>query len=160
MSEMTDTASEPATITAEEVVEITREVWQSFLGIDLEPFLADEADLPPTGASMSGVVGISGAWTGSVAVECALEHARAAAEAMFAADAESLAPEEVADAWGELTNMVGGNIKSLLPAPSKLSLPSVAEGLSYTVRVPGAVLVDEVTLVCEAGPLHVSVWKV
>jgi chemotaxis protein CheX len=56
--------------------------------------------------------------------------------------------------------MVGGNIKSLLPAPSKLSIPSVAQGEQYTVRVPGATLVDAVTLVCQAGPVHITVWSV
>ena len=34
--------------------------------------------------------------------------------------------------------MVGGNIKSLLPAPSTLSIPSVAEGGETSVRMPGA----------------------
>jgi chemotaxis protein CheX len=79
---------------------------------------------------------------------------------MFAADPGTLSADEVGDALGELTNMVGGNIKSLLPAPSKLSIPSVAGGESYTVRVPGAVLVERVALVCAAGPLHISIWKV
>jgi len=37
-------------------------------------------------------------------------------------------PADVADAVGELVNMVGGNIKSLMPGPSVLSLPAVAAG--------------------------------
>ena len=31
--------------------------------------------------------------------------------------------EDVADALGELVNIVGGNVKSLMPAPSRLGLP-------------------------------------
>jgi chemotaxis protein CheX len=158
MSDMTDT--EAATVTAEEVVDITREVWSSFLGLDLEPLFVDDADLPVTGPSMSGVVGISGAWNGSVAVECGVEHARAAAEAMFQAEPGSLSSEEVADAWGELTNMVGGNIKSLFPAPSALSVPTVSEGLAYQVFVPGASVLQRVQLTGPDALVRVTVWQV
>ena len=56
--------------------------------------------------------------------------------------------------------MVGGNLKSLLPAPSSLSVPTVAVGESCSVRVPGAVLLDRVVLVSAPGPVHISIWKV
>jgi len=155
MSDSTDTAE----VTADDIAEIAREVWSSFLGLDLEPLLLDEADLPPLeGPSVSGVVGISGEWNGSVAVECSREHAVAAAEAMFQAEPGSLAAAEIADAWGELTNMVGGNIKSLFPAPSGLSVPTVTEGQAQ-VFVPGATVLQKVHL---AGPdvlVRVTVWQ-
>ena len=35
---------------------------------------------------------------------------------------------DVADAWGELVNMIAGNLKALVPPPSQVSLPSVVEG--------------------------------
>lgn len=158
MTDMTETDLDTGTtVTAEEVVDITREVWSSFLGLDLEPLYVDEVDPTVPGPSMSGVVGISGAWNGSVAVECGVEHARAAAEAMFAAEPGSLAPEEVADAWGELTNMVGGNIKSLFPAPSALSVPTVSEGVAYQVFVPGAHVLQRVQLIGPDALVRVTV---
>ena len=155
---MTDTLLQDLPVTAEHIIEITREVWSSFLQLELEP--VDPDTMPVDGPRFTGVVNISGAWQGSVVVECAAAHAVAAAEAMFAAEPGSLSGDEVGDALGELTNMVGGNIKSLLPAPSALALPSVAEGDSYTVRVPGADLVSKVALVCASGIVHVSLWKV
>ncbi len=157
---VTDSTADTPVVTADDVCSIAQDVWSSFLVLDLEEHPLGKAALPLDGRTMTGCVHVSGEWQGSIFVELTSDHAVQAAEAMFAADPGSLTPGEVGDAIGELTNMVGGNIKSLLPAPSKLSLPSVAEGLSYTVRVPGATLVDEITLVCEAGPLHVSVWKV
>jgi hypothetical protein len=45
----------------------------------------------------------------SFAAECAA--------IMYGRRAEELTPPEVLDAWGELVNMVGGNLKALLPAP-------------------------------------------
>ena len=155
---MTDTALEAAPVTADDIIAITQEVWSSFLLLDAVEG-STESD-PVVGQRMTGVVNVSGAWQGSVVVECPIAHAVAAAEAMFAAEPGSLSSDEVGDALGELTNMVGGNIKSLLPAPAALSIPSVTEGESYTVRLPGAVQLNTVALVCAAGVVHVSLWKV
>ncbi len=154
------TSTEPPVVTAADITSIAQDVWSSFLGMALEahPLGAEAPALE--GRTMTGTVHVSGEWQGTVFLEVPTDLAHAAAEAMFAAEPGTLPADEVCDALGELTNMVGGNIKSLLPAPSKLSIPSVAEGESYTVRVPGAVLVDRVALVCAAGPVHVSVWKV
>jgi chemotaxis protein CheX len=145
-------------VTGDQIAEITKDVWSSFLALDLEVAAVDPTrDLD--GGVVTGCVHVSGEWEGSVFVECSRSHAEAAAEAMFAAAPGSLTSDEVGDALGELTNMIGGNVKSLLPAPSKLSIPSVAMG-NCQVRVPGSTLVDAVTLIGAAGPVHVTVWKV
>ncbi len=156
----TDTTSPDVEVTADQITEIAQEVFESFLSLALLPHpLGDDAPAL-TGTTMTGCVHVSGEWNGSVFLTCALATAEGAAEAMFAADPGTLAPEEVSDALGELTNMIGGNVKSLLPAPSRLSVPSIAQGESYSVRVPGAVLLHRVVLVCAPGPVHISVWKV
>ncbi len=153
------TAEARSAVTGEQIAEITRDVWSSFLSLDLEIAPGDpRAALG--GSTCTGCVHISGEWNGTVFLQCTAAHAQAAAEAMFMADPGTLGPDEIGDALGELTNMVGGNIKSLLPEPSRLSIPSVANGENYTVRVPGAVLVEAVRLIGPAGPVHVSVWKV
>ena len=59
------------------------------------------------------------------------------AEAMFAADPGSLSADEVSDALGELTNMVAGNVKALLPESCAISLPTVALGTNYKINVVG-----------------------
>ena len=144
-------------VSEDQVAEITKDVWGSFLAIDLEA--VGHVEEPLGGETVTGCVHISGEWGGSVMLEATAAHAQRAAEAMFAADPGSLSPDEVSDALGELTNMVGGNIKGLLPAPSALSLPSVAGGESYTLRVPGAVLLVRVLLVGPAGPVRISLWR-
>lgn len=55
--------------------------------------------------------------------------------------------------------MIGGNIKSLIPGPSRLSMPTVTVGASSTVPMPGAALLRTVSLACEGLPLTVSVWR-
>lgn len=149
-----------ADVTADQIHSIAQEVWESLLSMSLLPHPLG-ADAPVLeGQSMTGCVHVSGEWNGSVFLQCGTAVADAVAEAMFAADPGTLSPDEVSDALGELTNMVGGNVKSLLPAPSSLSVPSIAVGQSCSVRVPVAVLLDRVVLVCAPGPLHISVWKV
>ena len=145
-------------VTGEQIAEITQDVWGSFLTLDLVhvPGPAEPLD----GQVVAGCVHVSGEWEGSIFVECTRSHADAAAAAMFQAAPGELSEDEVADALGELTNMVGGNVKGLLPAPSKLSIPSVALGDHCHIRVPGARLVEGVLLVGESGPVRITVWEV
>ena len=149
-----------AGVDVEQIVAIAQDVWSSFLGMDLEADPLGAGAEMPAGRTVTGCVHVTGEWRGSIFLECGADLAQAAAEAMFAAEPGTLSHDEVSDALGELTNMIGGNIKSLLPAPSALSVPSVAEGESYTVRVPGAVRVEHVPLLSPGGPLSVSIWKV
>ena len=144
-------------MTDEEVLGITRDVWESFTGRTID--VADGQARPGGGDLTVGCVTVTGAWQGRVLLACPAQLARMAAAAMFDLPAEQLDDREVADALGELTNMVGGNIKSLIPGPSRLSMPAVTVGASPTVEPPRAALVTTVSLACEGLPLTVSVWR-
>jgi chemotaxis protein CheX len=144
-------------MTDEEVLGITRDVGESFTGRAID--VADGLPHRDGGAVTVGCVTVSGGWQGSVLLACPAQLARMAAAAMFDRPAEQLDDREVADALGELTNMVGGNIKSLIPGPSRLSMPAVTVGSSLTVPMPGMSLVSTVSLACEGLPLTVSVWR-
>ena len=144
-------------MTDEEILGITRDVWESFTGRAID--VADGQARPGGGDLTVGCVTVTGAWQGSVLLACPAQLARMAAAAMFDLPAEQLDDREVADALGELTNMVGGNIKSLIPGPSRLSMPAVTVGAAPTVKPPRAALVATVSLACEGLPLTVSVWR-
>jgi chemotaxis protein CheX len=144
-------------MTDEEILAITRDVWESFTGREIE--LTDDQLRPDGGDVTVGCVTVTGGWQASVLLACPARLARMAASAMFDRPAEQLGDQDVADALGELTNMIGGNIKSLIPGPSRLSMPSVTVGGSSTARVPGAALLSTVSLACEGLPLTVSVWR-
>jgi chemotaxis protein CheX len=51
--------------------------------------------------------------------------ARNVAAALLGVDLDDVTPEDVRDALGELANIIGGNVKSLMPEPAALSLPVV-----------------------------------
>jgi chemotaxis protein CheX len=143
--------------TDEQIVGITQDVWSSFTGKTVGAGPGDVA--LGAGDVTVGRVAVTGGWRGWVLLACPTRLARAAASAMFDRPAEALTDDEVADALGELTNMIGGNIKSLLPGPSRLSMPAVTVGASSGEPMPRAVLVNSVSLACEGVPLTVSIWQ-
>lgn len=122
---MNTTASPPTQPVLTDVLAILHEVWDSFVGAD-EPLLP----VPDrTGADWIGyaaTITISGAWSGIVSLEFAADTAAAVSSRMLGLD--QVTEEDVADAVGELVNMVGGNVKGLVPGPSVLSLPIVTTG--------------------------------
>ena len=146
-------------LSLEDVHSISSDVWASFLGgaEDDRGLMSAAEPLQPDVEGVHAWVGVSGAWDGQVMLEMTAVTAQAATEAMLGI--EDVAPEDVIDAVGELVNMVGGNIKSLMPAPSVLTLPTVVQG-----RVTRAVTLEVVEL-CRADlawggqPLRVSVWE-
>jgi chemotaxis protein CheX len=139
---------------ADDLEVITREVWTSFLDGDPAGLVAGGD--PPTGEQITGCVHLSGAYTGSIMLQCSPPAARDAAAALFSIAPGDVTQTEVVDAIGEIANMVGGNVKSMLPGPSLLSLPLVVQGV---LSVPGAQVVRTVQLIWRAEPLTVSLWQ-
>jgi chemotaxis protein CheX len=106
-----------------DVLALIEEVWRSFVGVD-EPLLPAE---PDTGSvAYAATVTITGGWDGAVTLEFGVGTAEAVSARMLGLD--EITEADVADAIGELVNMVGGNVKSLMPGPSALSLPVVSTG--------------------------------
>ena len=139
-----------------DIVVIAQDIWASFLDLPLEPVPADTVDTAAI-AMVSGVVTVHEAWSGAVQLECSADFAAMAAQRMFAA-AESVSQVELDDALGELTNMIGGNIKSLLPAPSHLSLPSVTHSVGLA-SVPGFTPLSRVAFLAAAEPIFITIWR-
>lgn len=100
---------------------ITQDIWWNLLELDLIT-----VPVPRGGddALATGRVAILGEWCGDVTVQCSSRLARQAAGRMFGASADTIPDADVLDTVGELANITGGNVKSLLAGPSQLSLPS------------------------------------
>jgi chemotaxis protein CheX len=118
---------------------IVENVFQTMMGMEVEP---SEAPWPPPGELITSSISLSGSWKGVVLVECAVPEALLFTSRMIDIDAPGGLSEDVRDALGELANMVGGNLKSILPGGVELSLPSVVSGSDYRVAV------------CHAGHSH------
>lgn len=143
-------------LSSDDVVQIIQEVWTSMLSVDVEPTTSypQQADQEITGS-----VGVTGATDCLISMEMGADGGRRFTAIMFGLDDADCSDDDIADAVGELTNMVGGNIKSLLPEPSSLSLPVVAQGKSLTLRVPGGKPLLESSFNADVFPMHLTVWN-
>jgi chemotaxis protein CheX len=140
-------------LTTETIADLTQEVWNALLAEDRGPLVPDEV----MGEDVVAMATITGEWNGTVCVSCSRVAARHATSAMFGMEDAELTADEINDAVGELVNVVGGNIKSLVPGPSVLGLPTVVEGTP--VRLPTHLqLTHEVRFSWMAEPVVVSVW--
>jgi chemotaxis protein CheX len=105
------------------VQEITEQAWLALVGED-EVLVPLPAPLPAD--TLSSWVEIVGPWTGAVVLTCGRDTAEELTRALLRGHApEVLDDEDVRDALGEFANVVGGNVKALLPGPSVLGLPEV-----------------------------------
>jgi chemotaxis protein CheX len=140
----------------DDIISLTRQVSDSVLGMSAEP-LPDTS--VPQYTEIIASVQISGEWQGAVVVTCAREVAEAITEAMFAMDPGTTSHEELDDAMGEMANMIGGNIKGLVPGPSQLSLPTVVAGKEISATIPGSALSVEALFALDSGTLGVQVLR-
>jgi chemotaxis protein CheX len=109
----------------------------------------------PGAGSYTATVGFVGDWRGAVMVRCEAPTAKRLGHRLFKSD--QICPDDVADAMGELANMIGGNLKSVLPPGVDLSVPTVALGGDLAVRVCGGAEAISSLYSCEAGDFEVTV---
>ncbi len=142
-------------LTPGDLFEILDIIWSTQLGFELDD---DEqpADVPRDSREplMTGTVQISGGFAGAVHLICGRSVVRAAAARMFSVPEAKLTNEDLRDALGELTNMVGGNVKTLLPGSEFISLPTVIEGSNYGVARLDSDVVAQTEAWYEGGPLR------
>lgn len=100
------------------IARIGSTVMNDFLKIPVQNEQAPATTLP-RGAAIT----ISGGWKGSITISSSDELSRRIAAAMFRKDDRSVDSRDITDALTELTNIIAGNIKAILPGPSQLSLP-------------------------------------
>ncbi|KQS66581.1 chemotaxis protein CheX [Modestobacter sp. Leaf380] len=114
------TATIAELITVETVTDVAGEVWSAMVG-------ADEVLVPDGGSAPAGTsawVTVTGPWNGAVVLTCSPSATDDLTRAVLQLrpDEEPEA-EDVDDVLRELANILGGNVKSLLPGPSVLGLP-------------------------------------
>lgn len=136
-----------------EVVAVTQSVWASLLEDELSP--SSEQGLDPT-VMMTSCVHISGAWEGAICVDCSTALARRVTGAMFDIALDEIGSDELVDALGEIANMIGGNVKSMVEGSCLLSLPAVTKGTGG-LSVPGSQLLQSHVFKCAGEPLRIAI---
>ena len=132
---------------------IIQDTWTSTLGFPVDP--APSVDFSAIG-SFTVCVKITGAWDGEVRLHCSLRLARSIAAAIFQVEADNAGNDEILDALSELTHIIGGNLKALLPQPVTLSLPSLPDPSNWAQTTPQWQMVCRLTLLSEGHPFVVT----
>ena len=144
-------------VTDETLVEIVDTVWTTVLGLPVaqrnDPLCVQNA------RGLAVCVHIVGTWNGTVMYLPTEEFARRSAAIMLAVPVESVSTDDIHDAAAELCNIVAGSLKGVLPGPSSLSLPTVAEGANYEVRIRKARPLLRSSFRCDGETLQIAVLE-
>ncbi|MDP9417307.1 MAG: chemotaxis protein CheX [Actinomycetota bacterium] len=140
---MTITAFE---LSSDDVVSVIEQVWESFLGEPPLPDYAEPGDVFAAGGErVTALISVTGGWDGHVVLETTVPLGVAVAAVLMGVEEADVESADVADAVGELVNIIGGFIKSLAPGPSALSLPLVLRGRDSHTSAP------DTAPMCRAG---------
>lgn len=132
----------------------TREVFQMMLESELQ--LLDTATDPAT--DVASMVGLAGRLCGMLTVRCTRKLGALIASKMLGTAPDPMSPE-IADACGEICNMVAGNFKNKISGLNDgcmLSVPTVVTGTDYNLRSLADYPALEVRLQLEGMPIVVS----
>ena len=140
---------------AADITQLATDIWGSVLGLEIEP--AETAELGED--CLTGCIQIAGAWRGSVRLDVPRSFAHQIAATMFDLSLPKVSEDDMTDALAELTNMLGGNIKSVLPGPSCLALPTVTEGLDYQVSIPGTRCLSDLAYSSSGTPIRIQLLE-
>jgi chemotaxis protein CheX len=150
----------PAMVPTPDVIaELTAMIWSTTLNMEMLP--SDDTD--PEGwpfPSVEAQVHITGSWNGVVAIHTSEQLAARVARQMLNLGRRNPTAEDIQDAFGEVANMTGGNIKGLMSeSDAVMSLPSVVMGRDYSVRVPRTRQVAHYTFRCGDDPFVITLLE-
>ena len=108
--------------------------------------------------NVEGCVQSTGAWNGVVTINCPEALACKFTDSMYHLTPGSVGQEELQDALGEMTNMIGGNIKSLMFPSCHISLPIVAIG-GHLLHFPMTETACKITMKCLGQLFQVTILR-
>jgi chemotaxis protein CheX len=137
-----------------EIEQIVQMIFETMLSMTVQRV----DDEPAEQHRLLGTIQVTGDNALSLVLSVSEGVARTGTANMLAMTPAEVTDEDQRDVVAELTNMIGGNFKSVIPGSNFLSLPTVVEGRDLGLQVPGAELIDDVVLVCESGSLRVRLF--
>lgn len=141
-----------------DLAEMVEQVWESYLDPEgISPLIPTYDENQPSEVHSS--VAITGSWNGHVVYASSRAAAQRAAAAFLAMELDEVSEEDISDTLGELANIVGGNVKAMLPPGAQLSLPQVELVPETSARFPNAERINGVYGVWEGEPVSISMWQ-
>ncbi|MEV1289841.1 chemotaxis protein CheX [Micromonospora sp. NPDC049679] len=144
--------------TVTDLNEIVDQVWSSYLDPEgVNPLIV--AEIAGDKSDIHASVSITGSWHGHVVVACSTAAAKLAAGAFLAMEPDEVTEADLIDVLGELANIVGGNVKSMLPAGCFVSLPHVVSAPARANHWPAAEQICELAGLWSGEVVAISLWQ-
>lgn len=138
----------------------TEVVFSTMLGLEVESEKpCTDNDDPGPSNGIIGLIGLAGAWVGTVSFCCNTRLACQICSKMLNAEYTEIG-EEVLDAVAEITNMIVGGFKTEAETylgPLGLSIPTVVYGLSFAARTVGREQWIVVPFTCGADRFEIKI---
>jgi chemotaxis protein CheX len=131
---MAETTAPPSNVVAH-LIDATQEVFRTMVAMPLTTGVPIDGDALRPRSNVVGTVSFAGAQSGIVAFYTTFDTASAVASALVGSPVQDR--EQVADAVGELTNMIAGTFRNHLArdgAPWAISVPAVTIGSDFYTR--------------------------
>lgn len=128
------------------------------LMMEISADMETNTKLHPLIDSISGVIGLAGTHKGVLAIHIPHKVAIAITSSFLGMDVEEI-NSDVEDAVGELANMLGGNVKSILSENGRdinLSLPTTISGKHYDYQTNKDAETIVIPLTCETGQFTIE----
>jgi len=137
-----------------ELAQVVESVFGTMMNLEL-----GECATPwfPSGDRLTSAVHLTGDWNGAVLLECDRKQACRLAGRFLSVDPPETVDDVVRDVFGELANMIGGNLKCVLMRGIRLSIPSVVDGSDYSLRVCGVEVRERLAFQCSEGLFWITV---
>jgi chemotaxis protein CheX len=149
--------SEPV-VTEGDLAEMVEQVWVSYLDPEGVSPLVVHGDAKQV-SEVHSTVSITGSWHGHLVYASSRNAAMKAAAAFLAMEPDEVGQEDISDVLGELANIVGGNVKAMLPAGCFLSLPTVVLAPDTASYYPAAERISGLYGVWGEEPVSISMWQ-
>ncbi len=143
---------------SEKIIESAKEIFSTMVMMEITAKGDNMTESLPMTESISGVIGLAGTHKGVLAIHIPNKVAMAITSSFLGMDVDEV-NADVADAVGELANMLGGNVKAILSENGRdidLSLPSTISGQQYDFQPTNEVERLIIPFSCDAGEFAID----
>lgn len=124
--------------------------------MDTETWALAKPPSPLPDHPIVGAVYLAGGLGGAMLLETWAEQAFVWTQKLMSVPPPQSFDDDVRDCIGELASMIAGNLKSMFPAETELSMPSVVEGRQFTIRLIGGHQKIKVDFASPDGPFSIT----
>lgn len=143
---------------SDKIIESAKEIFSSMVMMEISVSGENMTQSVPLIESITGVIGLAGTHKGVLAIHIPNKVAMAITSSFLGMDVDEI-NEDVEDAVGELANMLGGNVKSILSENGRdinLSLPSTITGQQYDFQPTKEAERIIIPFRCDAGEFSID----